>query len=748
MKQLIWTFVTLCLIANTAAGQILTARSGEHDGFTRVVFTIPNGTGWQLDQSGMAARLSVAIPDVQFDTEQVFKRISKTRLVDLRQNIPGGALELILGCDCAVSGFIEAETLLVLDIMDKSPRTAVDFGRSDLFAVEPYRFRNFSESTRGLKPELPARLMLPPKRSEPVESETSTPPALGMKTASEQRLIGAIRRASGQGLLTLKTTINGADAVQNENGPTPPTSELKSENDRAIGVLATTAIEESANVQVASRSELANPDACLDSALVDVASWTNAQPFQAQIGELRTNLFGEFDQLNLEAVDALAKTYIHFGFGAEAIQTLKLAPAVGEHQIILNALAQLIESGTLDEKAPFSGQQGCDSRVALWALLANGIEFDGINDRAVLEAFAELPGHLRTRIGPILSQRLVEAKDIETAAAILRFSDRADADADDALPFAQAAISAARGNSGQAVVQLETIVRSGSDSSTAALIELVEKSWQTGTPVSPEIPDLIAAHVFEYRNSELGPKLRLAHATALGLADRFVEAFGSTDHFSLPEEDSDRRNALVRIFNLLTANADDLTFLMFASSSDWTLSVQLPGSLMNDMSGRLLDLGFSDAASLLLTNATEDSAPQDRRILRARAALEQGRPHLALVEVLGIQDARSNSIRGEALARQRDHGKAGEFFLKAGQEIDALRHLWLSGDAPLSSSAPDSPYRETDKITRALLDPAEVNGELGPLSDAVVLLEQSAKTRDMIDQLFASVSKKPTETPR
>ena len=39
------------------AAQTVTARSGEHDGFTRVVLQVPAGTAWSLQQAGQTAEL-------------------------------------------------------------------------------------------------------------------------------------------------------------------------------------------------------------------------------------------------------------------------------------------------------------------------------------------------------------------------------------------------------------------------------------------------------------------------------------------------------------------------------------------------------------------------------------------------------------------------------------------------------------------------------------------------------------------
>ena len=75
-----------------AIAEPVVLRSGEHDGFSRLVLPIGEATAWSLKQSGRRATLTLNRPRIEFDTSRVFDRIPRKRLVALGQDGPAGAL--------------------------------------------------------------------------------------------------------------------------------------------------------------------------------------------------------------------------------------------------------------------------------------------------------------------------------------------------------------------------------------------------------------------------------------------------------------------------------------------------------------------------------------------------------------------------------------------------------------------------------------------------------------------------------
>ncbi|MEM9127133.1 MAG: hypothetical protein AAGB28_15200, partial [Pseudomonadota bacterium] len=77
-----------------AHAQNLTVRSGEHDGYTRLVVQVPDDTDWVLHQRKNGAHLSVALDAAVFETGAVFGRLTTNRLTGLAQAGAGAALEM------------------------------------------------------------------------------------------------------------------------------------------------------------------------------------------------------------------------------------------------------------------------------------------------------------------------------------------------------------------------------------------------------------------------------------------------------------------------------------------------------------------------------------------------------------------------------------------------------------------------------------------------------------------------------
>ncbi|WP_198136568.1 hypothetical protein [Roseobacter sp. SK209-2-6] len=106
----------MIMAAGYSQAQTIVARSGEHDGFSRLVFRLPDGAKWALNQTGRSASLRIDSPSVLFDTSRVFNKIPQDRLKALSQVAPGKPLQLQLGCDCEIKSYIQSNGYLVLDI--------------------------------------------------------------------------------------------------------------------------------------------------------------------------------------------------------------------------------------------------------------------------------------------------------------------------------------------------------------------------------------------------------------------------------------------------------------------------------------------------------------------------------------------------------------------------------------------------------------------------------------------------------
>jgi hypothetical protein len=112
--------LVLAMLASVAQAEIIPVRSGEHQGFSRIVVPLPGLGDWVFGRVPGGYELRVERADAQFDVADIFDKIPRTRLVGA--TTPGaGRLYLALGCDCSGDAFELSGGRLVIDIKDDPP---------------------------------------------------------------------------------------------------------------------------------------------------------------------------------------------------------------------------------------------------------------------------------------------------------------------------------------------------------------------------------------------------------------------------------------------------------------------------------------------------------------------------------------------------------------------------------------------------------------------------------------------------
>lgn len=207
-------------IASAAASLLLWAApthgaermlSGDHDGFTRLVFAAPGDLEWTVDGVEGGKRISFD-PDLPpLDVSGVFRRIGRDRLRALRQS--GSELELDLACPCDLDIFQIASDHVVIDIRDAGregpvgpglplilppidlpSRLNLDLSRS---AEEPRSRMSVPAQVRRHDGALPRPLLLRPDASSsdaPCSFETFARPLLTSDPADPLGSLGRLRR--------------------------------------------------------------------------------------------------------------------------------------------------------------------------------------------------------------------------------------------------------------------------------------------------------------------------------------------------------------------------------------------------------------------------------------------------------------------------------------------------------------------------------------------------------------------------
>ncbi|MEM8728826.1 MAG: hypothetical protein AAGF79_02820, partial [Pseudomonadota bacterium] len=622
--------------------QVVTVQSGEHDNFTRLVARLPNGVDWRLEQDGRVARLFFESDSVEFETSDVFLRIPKDRLEDLSQSAMGEPLTLQLACNCPVASFVEDDVYVVLDIENQRSEEPVQFGLTDdqaeavaevtlpslLLPPDPLSLRQAASPDQS-PPSIPTLPTAEPSgpTTRPVPVELSVPPAPLPLDQAELALQNQITRAARQGLVSMLD-----EAQESSLEPRPKESQsghtTQTNNFRAV-----TSFDRDMVASGGSSSIVETSGRCSDPDRVDPANWGDERPLGHQLGSHRMQLVSEFDQLTDAKLIELARTYLYFGFGAEASQILSQVSDTTPVEPLL-ALSRLLDTGALQRPHPFEGQTHCSSPVALWSTYANPVDdIDKVNSGAVVRAFVELPVHLRTHIGPGLARRFSVIGDAETTDTLLRIIDRAAPDTKADSSFAAAELAQLNGDEELSEGIIEHVAHSGVEQSPDAIVALVEQRFQNREALPNDTIVLLDTYLFELRNTEQVSELEEAYVVALALSGDFWASFDVLKEMNV----ENRSESVQKFTSLLTELSDDMTFLevLMSHESIFQSEVSLDQSI--EVAHRLIQIGFPQKAYDLLDKYPDVEDSSTYKTLKAEAALNAGFPRRALLELINME---------------------------------------------------------------------------------------------------------------
>ena len=194
------------------------------------------------------------------------------------------------------------------------------------------------------------------------------------------------------------------------------------------------------------------------------------------------------------------------------------------------------------------------------------------------------------------------------------------------------------------------------------------------------------------------------------------------------------------VLTLLTERADDVTFLQYGLifAEEATATEAVP--VADIMTRRLLDLGFAQQAQSMLMKMALEPKDETRRLMMAEAALGMDLPHRALVELMGLDGPVANKLRAQALWRNGEFGRAGEYLL-AEEEVDAAaRGFWHSENLEAITSDEGGQFSQVAEVTAQLDEQAQEPEDMTPLAHARALVESSVGTRSRIEALLQGVA--------
>ncbi|MEP4194583.1 MAG: hypothetical protein ABJL99_03000 [Aliishimia sp.] len=730
MKYVIWVFFLIC---SQAAAQTAVVRSGEHEGFTRVVVAIDFDTKWEIDKEKDHVDIRFSQSDLEFDTVRAFDRITTNRVT----NIDGkeGFLRITLGCTCRIEVTESGKNLIVVDVsgdLTNVPNEAEEFLEipqefgppQKPSEISPLDVRNFPITKQA-------------KRSMPILhiDEAPTTSIVLNYPELQNRLSQQFSAALTQGLIDpnrdFPKPVSNVPAqfrsiVQNNEGRDIESALIS--NLRTNGALA---IEVDAEDAINGTLDGMNCDISIH---YDVNQWNINQNYSESTSYLRRNLYGEFDMLNEGVALQLSRTLLYFGFGAEAISVSNLLRD-GAERTAVRQMAQIIEYGHTVGEKNLEKFTECGNQIAMWALLSSEEEETPLDfDKDVaIRAVKALPEYLRSILGPKLSKKLRIRGDGESAALVMRDHARLLGDKPIAGKLETAEVKLKLGKVSEANLELTEVMQVNSLESPIALVKYIDLQVHNGEDISNETAILAEAFAFEHRESEIGPEIRRAHVIALAKSSQFDEAFSL--YFKSVSEFDDQYIILDQLYSILSTEAEDVVFLKYGLSNTSSMLEILSENSKLQISDRLISLGFVHEASTLLEGISNRTRPEQQKLLRAKVYNGQGR-YSEVIDILKDEDGEEErKQRAIAQFYSGNFSAAAVEFQSIGDEFMLAESNWRDeSGANISGSLSDFVQRY-----RRLREFAAPEVERGSLKGAEELLIRSVQLSESVSSLLEAL---------
>jgi hypothetical protein len=726
----------LILWTTAATAETVAVRSGDHETFTRLVFGITVGMPWTLGRTEGGYALALEGQD-SFDISRAFDRIGRDRVSALQP--ADGRMDIAVNCDCHAQPLLFRPDMLVVDIVDGPAPAGSPFELSleapiprETVVVAPIESQAIS---------LGSNLM-----PDPLQDAMSTENRL---TEMEAEILESFARAANQGMLDIAAPAIGdgvavvseeatqraaAAAAQPVDGPIPRApsnpgarpgqSDLSDTVPvEGVGVAMQTAIDRE-RTKAAQTEMSASGHSCISNDSLDITSWVTEAAFADQIAAGMAGLVTEDGALQSAGVVGLAKTYLSFGFGREALLVLGLDSTRSVERDILTAIA-----GVIDEVPGSTGllsdQIGCAGTVALWSALASQsiAEHSEVERIAMLTSHRALPQALRGYLGGRLARLFLEAGEAETAAEILAVPSEDAPDPQSALTSVH--VTEALEGSDAALDQLLVTPETGSRMTPEAVVELLRLTVAQGETVDDALIALADAMRFENRDMPVADDLAEAVVKAMIANDQFGKALTL-----LSDKDgqllSDLQEVLLTetVLGMTTRSGDgefiDLVFGNFPED--------LSPEAENAVAARLMALGFAREADFLLAGTASGPAMAERRYLRAEAAFAQGQMDEGRDMLTGMTDQRAQDLLAKYLPDPR------------GMPSDATsdaRVAWKSGAWQALESGEDALLQEAARAMLATPDDGLTPASLAAGRDLILEAEE---TRALAEELLARFS--------
>jgi hypothetical protein len=726
--------------ATTSFAATIVVRSGEHPGFTRLVFSLPAKKEWQLTETQEGYSINFLGEPNDFDLSTAFDRITNQRITGI--DVKSNTINIALACKCLVEPFALGNGMLVVDVKDNiGTEEIATSGRFVTAPPEPNpinirgALEKRDQDNGPDKPQLTidiASAITTAARHAPNQTASDT---LNIRPSLEHvrtELLMQLSRGATTGVVNTVTQMpKPARATKGEMH----TENIRIQGERRISVGAN---------RPNGGDMTATGNSCLSDDQLNIGEWADPSNVVSEFADKTTGLVGEFDHANAAKISEAVRYYLSIGFGVEARKIVEAFNSSDPERAVLEALSFIVDLD-LPPGAEFKEMESCNNSAALWAILANSSisDLNHVSTPAVLKSFSELPLHLRRLLGPGLAERFLAVKDHKTAHAIRDAILRATQQHDPAQAMLDARLDLAEGNLSSAENQLAELAGTSGIAGIEATVALIKAQVDDGQTVAHDLTTTAQSLLQEVRGGDHEAEIRSALALAYASQNRFDEAFALLNSRS-PEAE--------QVWKVLANQGSDDAVLSVAFVETEKEIPPISASSRNKISQHLLKLGFPRQA--LLWQAPRVDQDEASLVTSAEALLSLGNNLEALNLLEKSDGAASAKLRAKALAR-----------LQASDGVEQLIQTDQGSEASLAaklkrdwSKVSDVEENELWQEAAGLIKPttggndaaarAQTQQEVtvtGPLAETRDTLAESVSTRDLLGRFLSAVENPETE---
>ncbi len=608
--------IAFSMVAASVADAQVTGRirAGEHGSYTRVTIPMEKGTQWGASSGDRVIIIQFAELESMLSLDELFRRIGRNRVANVR--FKDNEVVIELACDCGFRAFLESESLLVIDISERFPpvRDPSIVGSDSNTGLIGNQIQ-LGTGIGGLlgigrSRDLQRRL---DQKDMPFESFIAWPDM--QSNTPSKRGSGGKENGPLNGLNELIKLAIDADYLRGEQR-VPFVVEYGSDN----------RVEAGENMQISgplAEIDIVSPDVdaplnnCPPEGDYDVSSWSFSDGFTFGLGELSSQIYGEFDVVSEESVVKLARHFAYYGFGAEALGVLQLLVSSDPRTLPVYLISQLIEDGNPSDSYLIF-EPTCGEMVAFWHFLADPRKESPIlkDESALAFALSTLPDHLQSDVLQLFVSRLEGPEFQYVAKPILQRMRGLGFPSGTPLVKKPEVINLSSQPLHQEgpVSYFKDLANSYFRQPSPDIVERIvaENFWQHRLEM--EELDALGSIAFQNRQSSSANALQSHFLLGLVYSGFYQQAMlelGMSDEI-LDEPTSN--DIYSQIFEKLAVHGDDEPFLILALNSDHQ---RMNFNSLIAVANRLLELGFDRQAYKYVQAATGWTSPEERVELEA-----------------------------------------------------------------------------------------------------------------------------------